>query len=294
MIAIGLALGQSGLNWTENAIYFNGNSSLWANNASMNGTEDVLWAVKNYTGYNDVLWACRDIQNASTAAACLAFSNTSYTAMATGTNWNWTLNSTSEVADSIDSLGECPIDAESFTVAGLLSVVDDTTVLYFVATNQTSETDFYLIYNDALNGNGIYGNATIQNQDLANTISNYTNNQPLVGVANITFDSNPCYLPPSAWVNGSNVTIDQTQGNLTDAASALQSINGSTLTEWTNGANVSYNASWINQTNQIPAIGSVGEGSTCGPQAGDPLCASETCCDNITFVCTKNSSSCLN
>eukprot|EP00835_Amoeboradix_gromovi_P003990 NODE_288_length_11703_cov_0.386591.p2 type:complete len:351 gc:universal NODE_288_length_11703_cov_0.386591:1982-930(-) len=325
--------------WLSDALYFNGNDSSWYQSANMSNTQDVLWAVRNYTAYNDVLWACRDITDSATAAACLAFTNTSNVAIASGTNYPGVVynNSTSQnesanthassenfqggyftnkgnLGNSIGQgmsgqtfnqtsvlgteIGLCSPDGNTLTVAGLLQQTNDVVILLFAVVNATSESDFYLIFNQAMNGDGFYGNSTIYDPSLASTISKLTNNQPLIGVANVTFDKNPCYMPPKELIQAAsgNATVAQVNGNFSAVTNTFESLSGNSTYNWTNAASYIYNGTIGNYTSgnftmpfnaSIPIIGRVGKGVSCGPLQGNPICGEDLCCSRTEYVCVE-------
>ena len=294
----------------------------------MSNTKDVLWAVRNYTEYNDVLWACRDIQDSATAAACLAFTNTGNLTIASGTSYGAASNGYSTTTTTTTSTGQgegigqlaglsnsiqrtglpilkCEDTATTFTVGGKLETEGESTVLLFVAVNGTSVQDFDTLLAEATSGQGVYGNATINDPMLTNAIQNLTGGESLVGVANVTFDHNPCYIPPAILIQEAtdqSAQVVNPTGNLTSVASAFESLSGTTVNKWTSGANYTYNGTWTgtnfvsNFTNgTIPAIGTVGNGSKCGPIVGNPICGPGLCCSRTSYLCqaSDNSTDCL-
>jgi len=332
----------------DKALYFNGNDSSWYQTSHMSNSKDVLWAVRNYTEYNDVLWACRDIQDSATAAACLAFTNTSNLTIASGTNYGaaqkgysttpYSTSTTTTTTTTTTGQGEgsgqgfggrvynkdtgvrdqstgyqnsgtsilkCPDSARTFTIGGLLETSGESTVLLFVAVNGTNVQDFNTLLAQAQSGQGVFGNATINDATLTSAIHNLTSGESLVGVANVTFGQNPCYIPPSTLIQealSSNAQVENPSGNLTSVASAFESLSGSSVNKWTSGANYSYNGTWTgtnfvsNLTNgSIPAIGTVGNGSKCGPLVGNPICGPGYCCSRTSYLCesSSNSTDCL-
>ena len=325
-----LAFAQSAnVKWLNEALYFSGTNGSWYQNqtANLSNAQDVLWAVRNYSAYNDVLWACRDIQDAATAAACLAFSNTTNPTTVTGTSYSgynvfgqFSGESTmytpgqGESGQSSGTSGyrerkhhykqypQCTPGAVTFTVGGLLKSEGSLIVLLFAVIPVTDYQDFYSIYNEAVGSNGIYGNATINNATIANSILQLTNGQPLDGIANITFDNNPCYTPGYTMLEQVNNEREQLKGNLTTVTSAFESLSGASISNWTNGANYNYNGTWTgsrfisNYTNgTLPAVGTVGFNASCGPIYGNPICGSGYCCSRTTYYCvgTENATDCL-
>eukprot|EP00834_Sanchytrium_tribonematis_P005535 NODE_342_length_9153_cov_0.637376.p4 type:complete len:307 gc:universal NODE_342_length_9153_cov_0.637376:8012-8932(+) len=272
------------------------NNSLLISPSIFNAT-DPLWGIKNITSYSDVLWQCRNITDMNTAALCLAFTNmTNATIIANGQSSSGSQNtgsastgssntgiyygqgqSTGYAQPPLGSSREAPITSQSihtpvnpspcnwtshpsYTIAGLLTTIDNSTILVFAATNLTNYTDFYSIYALALNG-GVTGNSSLTDNQTSTTIrqliSQNGGSDSLEGVANITFNHDICTIGKSqligsdvtSYLNGGN--IGNVSGNLTNLSSGFNSLQNKT---W--GDSIYYmNGTWSGQPLRVNGSG---------------------------------------